>query len=196
MIADCTLVLLCAGRSKRFGEGSKLLEPLYGRPLVQHTAATLGVLPFARRLAVVPADDEQLGRLLIAESFDLVPNTRPQDGASQSIRLGLEEAARLKPTAVLVALGDMPFVTPVHIRRLIHTGRPALSLDPSGWRSPPALFPAIMVEALLENREDPRETLKGAPDVALQRAAPGELVDFDTLDDFRSATDRCPVGLR
>jgi len=116
-------VVLAAGLGRRFG-GAKLLAPFRGRPLLSYSCEAVrraresGLL--ATAWGVVAADD-QAARALI-EGAGLVPlaNTRPADGISHSIRLGLDAAAAGPALgAVLLLLGDQPLVEVSTIRRLI-----------------------------------------------------------------------------
>jgi len=182
-----TAMLLCAGLSRRFGSRDKLLEPLAGVPLVDHAARAVASLPFAHRVAVVPPDQSQLRRLVEQRGFSITVNHRPEDGREQSLRLGLAAVMKGEPEAVKICLGDMPHVSPAHFRALADRGdddTPAVSLG-TGWCSPPVLFPKRFFAALLVSRL--RELLAGCPNVALVRAPPGTLDDFDTPGDFERA---------
>jgi molybdenum cofactor cytidylyltransferase len=131
-------VLLCAGHSRRFEGGDKLLAPLSGKPMVAHAASMLATLPFGARLATVRADQIALHDLLRSHGFDLVEvaedTTQPQSALA-----GIEAAMIGNPTGICLMLGDMPFVPADHIQALAKaaTGaRPAASLG-DGWTGPP-----------------------------------------------------------
>lgn len=109
-------ILLAAGRSLRFGSADKLTSKFEGCPLVDHAAATLAGLPFARHIAVVRAEAAELRDLLEHRGFAIVDNDRPEDGLSHSIALGI--AAVIDADAALIALGDMPRVPANHFRAL------------------------------------------------------------------------------
>lgn len=144
-------VLLCAGESRRFGAADKLLHPLAGKPLVTHAAAMLAGLPFAQKIATIRSDAPRLDAVLSAHNFVIV---RTQPGASQanSLRCGLDAALAQNPEAILLALGDMPWVTAAHIAALAEAAndtRPAASCGDS-WAGPPWLAPAQWVQAHVE----------------------------------------------
>jgi len=137
-------VLLAAGASRRFGAADKLHADLEGRPLVMHAAATLRTMGFGALVAVCgPATAPLL------DGFEVVINDMPDDGQARSVRLGVERALVHDVDAVLVALGDMPFVTPAHLHALLAADgdRVASSLD--GQAMPPALFRRDRARALL-----------------------------------------------
>ena len=111
-------ILLAAGLSRRMGR-AKLLLPLDGRPVVRHAAEGLlaaGVEPLS---AVVGPDDEAVTAALADLRVRIVVNPHPEAGQASSLVAGI---AALPPgtEAVLVALGDQPFVPAGVIRELIY----------------------------------------------------------------------------
>jgi len=110
-------LLLAAGLSRRMGR-AKLLLPLAGRPVVRHAAEGLlaaGVEP----LTVVVGPGDAVAAALDGLPVRLVVNPRPEAGQASSLVAGI---AALTPgtEAVLVALGDQPFVAADVIRQLIY----------------------------------------------------------------------------
>jgi molybdenum cofactor cytidylyltransferase len=172
------LVLLAAGRSARFG-GTKLAEPVAGRPLAQHAGAMLASLPFARRVAVVGDDDIGLAGL----GFELV-RTRGTPALSHSIAAGVAALAGQEGRAIMLALADMPLVPPAHIvalREGFNGDRIATGVG--GVVCPPTIFSTRWRERLLrlEGDRGAGQLLKGALQVSLD----AELaIDIDTQDDL------------
>ena len=175
-----TVLMLAAGRSRRFGAADKLMTGLAGRPLIAHAIAAQAGLA-AERVAVVGPEGEAAG-LLEAAGFALVVNPAPEEGQGGSLALGVKAAAE---GCVLVMLGDMPFVTPTLLGRLLACGGRAVAWD-GKRRSPPALFAATDRTILFRASGDAgaRELLAGAEPV---RAAAGELEDVDTLEALEAA---------
>lgn len=141
------LVLLCAGRSERFGDADKLLHSFQGKPLVLHAAETLAGLPFAHQFATVRPEAPDLHRLLEANGFAL-RETRPNATQAESLHCGLDSALASRPDAILLALGDMPFVTADHVEMLAAAAdatSPAVSSG-ADWTSPPWIAPCSWVE--------------------------------------------------
>jgi molybdenum cofactor cytidylyltransferase len=114
-------ILLAAGLSRRMGR-AKLLLPLDGRPVVRHAAEGLlaaGVEPLS---AVVGPDGEAVAAALADLRVQIVVNPHPEAGQASSLVAGI---AALPPgtEAVVVALGDQPFVPADVIRELIYALR-------------------------------------------------------------------------
>lgn len=189
---DCTLALLAAGRSVRFG-GADKLEQLYLRePLAFHVVTALEEVPFARRVAVVSGTTLDFA----ARGYDVIANPRAEDGQGHSLALCIAAARAAGTRAVLVALADMPRVTATHIYRLLDAaeGEEAVVASSDGERPmPPALFGSAHFGALaaLEGDQGARDLVRGARHVI---ASPAELIDIDTPQDLTAL--RAKFGLR
>lgn len=173
------LVLLAAGRSRRYGDiGSKLDEDFLGSPLGLHVAVTLLSLPFMERVAVT-------GRARIdyaAHGFRLVANDTPDEGIARSVALGVAAAQELGAEAVMLALADMPRVTAPHIYRLFDAadGFDTVVASSDGVEpSPPALFGRGRFDFLLslQGDEGARDMVRAGRHVV---TSPAELIDVDT----------------
>lgn len=174
------LILLCAGRSERFGNADKLLHSLRGKPLVLHAADMLTALPFAHRVATVRPEAPDLHRLLEAKDF-VLRETRPNATQAESLQCGLDAALVLKPDAILLALGDMPFVTAGHIERLAAAADASYPAVSSGadWTSPPWIASRSWVET---NRAGIKQAL--LRDALRVSADPLTLRDIDRITDL------------
>ena len=177
------LVLLAAGRSERFGDGgSKLDQPLLGRPLGLHVAVTLADMPFRERIAVVARAELNYGQ----HGFRTVINEDPARGMASSIRLGVACAQALGADAVLIALADMPRVTAAHVRCLFDAsdGPDSVVASSDGVAAkPPALFGRARFDGLLQldGSGGARALIRSGRHVV---AGAGELVDIDTPDEL------------
>ncbi|MDR6851559.1 molybdenum cofactor cytidylyltransferase [Sphingomonas sp. BE123] len=176
------LVLLAAGRSRRFGDADKLTMPWRGRPLGLHAVAALAAVPFAARIAVVA--DTALD--LAGHGYRIVTNDDPAAGMGRSLRLGVAAAMHGDPDAVIVALADMPRITATQIHRLLDhaDGDTALVASSDGVTPcPPALFGRGHFAALRAAAGD-----RGARDLIRRGhhvvAPSAELVDIDTPEDL------------
>lgn len=171
-------LLLAAGRSRRFGDGDKLLADLGGRPLVAHAAGALRRAAPGRLIAVVRSA-EVAGAL---EGFEIVRVSG--DAQSGSLRAGIARVLEQGAERCLVVLGDMPFVSADHHRAVMaraDTEGSAATTD-GDRRLPPACFDAgAMAEILtLDGDRGAAPLLRALPQGALVRA-PGEmLADVDT----------------
>jgi CTP:molybdopterin cytidylyltransferase MocA len=99
-------LILAAGEGRRFG-GTKQLAPLRGRPLLEYALeAVSGVAP--RVVVLGHAADQILARVDLHGASPVVCDAWA-DGQSASLRCGL--AALGAVDAVVVTLGDQPFIT-------------------------------------------------------------------------------------
>lgn len=173
-------IVLAAGLSRRFGEANKLLHLIEGRPMAGRVAALVARLPLAEKVAVV--SDDRVAALFAEQGFTLVPNYTPQAGLGRSLALG--RAALGGAGRVLVCLGDMPFVTLEHLRRLLSesTGHQMLASAAEAYRGPPLVVARARLDATaLAGDEGLRPLLR---DARLLKATRGVLRDIDTLADF------------
>lgn len=168
-------ILLAAGSSRRFG-GQKLLAPWRGRPLYEHALEAL---------SASPAIDETL--MVVQPGFTasaarprcrFVVNPEHEEGMGSSLRAGVRAAG--EADAYLVALADMPAITPALIAALIacyrEAGRPIVIPLCQGRRGHPVMMSAGLREELLAVAGD-----VGARE--LIRAHPGWVAPFETEDE-------------
>ncbi len=177
------LVLLAAGRSRRFNDGDKLAEPFLDKPLAYHVVTALERIPFLVRIAVV----SETALDFTALGYQVVENPDPSLGQARSLCHGVSAAQEAGAEAVLVALADMPRVTAAHVHRLLdrYDGPQAIIASSDGVRPmPPALFGRDRFEALLslDGDDGARDLVRRGHHVV---TSPAELADVDTQDDLR-----------
>lgn len=181
------LLVLAAGLSQRFGEGSKLMAVLRGKPLAVHIADTVSGAGFARKLVVCRQGDAALQAEFAGRGFEVVVNPDSGRGQASSLGLGVAALAQRNPQAILVCLADMPFVTMGHLEAVVGALGDEVSVAasrlPTGQASPPAAFAPVHFDALtrLEGDKGARALLAGAK---LIDASGDVLADFDTPGDF------------
>ncbi len=111
-------VVLAAGSASRMGHRPKCLLELDGVPLLRRQCMALldvGV----HELVVVAGHYAQRIRQSVQDlPLQWVLNPRPDDGQVASLRCGLQ-ALSPNVDAVLVALSDQPFITPLELRDLM-----------------------------------------------------------------------------
>lgn len=176
------LVLLAAGRSRRFGNTDKLAVEFLGRPLAMHVVTALEGVPFADRVAITSGTDLDFG----AQGYRTITNAAPDAGLSGSVRLGVAAAQAAGVAAIVVALADMPRVTAAQIFRLLEAadGPDDVVASSDGVRpSPPALFAAGCFGALAASHGDEggRALIRGGRHIV---TSPAELIDIDTPEDL------------
>ena len=148
-------VILAAGAGSRFG-GDKLLAPLDGRPLIRHVIDAAGAAGLDPIVIVVPPSG-RLAQLDLAPARS-VENPTPQEGISESVRLGLralDTDASHPVDAAIILPGDQPSVRPAVIAALIEAAD----------RSPRTPFVV------------PRYAADGAPNPVLARRSIWRLAD-------------------
>ena len=182
-VEDTVLVLLAAGRGRRFGDiGCKLDEPFLGRALGLHVVTALEGLPFRERVAVTGTAKVDYA----AHGFEMLANDDPSLGMARSVGIGVMRAREVGAEAVLVALADMPRVTAAHIRRLFDasTGPESVVASSDGRDpKPPALFGRERFDFLcaLDGDEGARGLVRAGRHVV---TSPAELIDVDRREDL------------
>ena len=112
-------LVLAAGNSTRFGS-NKLLAPLDGRPVLQHTLDAVAAARMDEVVVVLGAEAAAVEAAIAWRGERRIRNERPEDGISSSIRLGLDAAVEVPGAdAVLIVLGDQPALRPGVIRAVL-----------------------------------------------------------------------------
>lgn len=185
-------ILLAAGRSARMGEPNKLLEPWGTGSVVDTVWTALHDAGLERVLVVVGHDADSVRRAL--PSAELLYNDRCTLGMGTSIATGVLAAG--SADGYLVALGDMPAVSPTHFQALLAAldgGRTLAVSEIEGRWGPPVAFAARYRDDLcaLSGDEGAHSVLTRYKDqvmpvkLDLEQAA-----DLDTPADFKRAAER------
>ena len=102
-------LILAAGAGKRFGEQTKQLADLHGKPLLQHAVDTMNAaLP--RAVVVLGHDAEAIRARVDFGPAQVVLCEEWARGQGFSLRAGA--AALTDAGTVAITLGDQPFITP------------------------------------------------------------------------------------
>lgn len=186
-------ILLAAGSSTRFG-GGKLLAPWRGRLLYEHALDALLASP-----AIVET-------LVVVQPGFAVPPARPgcrfivnpdhAEGMGASLRAGVQ-AAPADADAYLVALADMPRITPALLASLIachaSAGKPIVVPLCGGHRGHPVMIAAGLRETLLAVTGDvgAREIIRAHPEwvAEFETEDAAVLFDVDVPADFPAGED-------
>jgi CTP:molybdopterin cytidylyltransferase MocA/SAM-dependent methyltransferase len=114
--------VLAAGRASRFGSepGAKLLAMVDGQPLVRHVVDALGSVELGGIVVVLGHGADAIEAVL-PRGMVVARNPNPDLGQASSVRIGVAAVRAGFPAAeaVLVALGDQPFVRPDVVRSLL-----------------------------------------------------------------------------
>jgi len=153
-------VVTAAGSAERFG-GKKLLTPIDGEPLLDHTIRALLEGGVAEVIVVVGRDAraelERDVNTMLDPRVRPVENPDPSRGMFSSIQEGIAQA---QGDAILVMPGDMPFVSAETVRSVIATyeRNPAIvSPRYRGKRGHPVALPPSLRDEI--RSADPRATL-------------------------------------
>ena len=114
-------LLLAAGLSRRMGR-AKLLLPLQGRPVVRHAAERFLAAGIDPLYVVVGLDAASVTLALADLPLHIVVNPHPESGQASSLVAGIR-ALPPDTEAVVVGLGDQPFLPAEVIPRLIYAVR-------------------------------------------------------------------------
>jgi len=171
-------IVLAAGGSVRFRDGAKLAALFRGRPLVS----------WAVEAALEAALDETIvvtgaAELTLPAGVEVVRNDEWADGLASSLACAI--AACDDHDAIVVALGDMPFVTPQAWRSVALSSAPVAVATYEGRRSHPVRL-AREVWPLLSRSGDEgaRELMRRRPDLVQEVPCFGRPVDIDTVEDL------------
>jgi molybdenum cofactor cytidylyltransferase len=165
-------VLLAAGSSRRFGCRNKLLADCGDAPIVARAVRALTDADLAGVVAVVGHEADRVAAAL-PDGVDVVENEAHASGQASSLRAGVAAARDRGADAVVVALGDMPYVAPATTRALVTAHEAgvgsALAAAHHGERGNPVLFDRRHFDVLTDVDGDVggRDVLLGADDAAL-----------------------------
>jgi molybdenum cofactor cytidylyltransferase len=191
-------IVLAAGGGRRFG-GSKLTAELDGRPLLDHAVETMLAVPAIERIVVVlGAHAEQVAASADLAGVETVICAQWRHGITASLRAGVRALA--DADAIVVTLGDLPFITPQVIAAIVDqvdARAPAARATYDGRPGHPVLIKRQLFQAIEELRGDAgaRDLLTGAGVRSLECGHLCWPNDIDTPDDLETAR-RQVVGAR
>jgi molybdenum cofactor cytidylyltransferase len=175
-------LILAAGAGTRFGDHSKLLVELDGRPLLEYAVAAQCAVPELDRIVVVLGAhaDEVLERVDLRRAEPVICADW-HTGQAASLRCGASALAGAGK--VIVTLGDEPLLTPALIGRFVdQPGASRAVYD--GRPGHPVVLGAAQLKALSELTGDrgARSLLHGGPLIECGHLGSGR--DVDTPDDL------------
>ena len=182
----CGLVL-AAGAGTRFGERSKLLAELDGRPLLEHAIAAQCAVAELDRVAVVlgASAEDILGRVEFMRAEPVVCE-RWHEGQALSLRRGIEYLTDGRDVRkVIVTLGDQPRVTPALIARFVGEP-PGTRAVFGGVPGHPAVLGPVQMRAIGSMRGDQgaRQLLLGG--ATIECGDSSAVRDVDTPEDLEA----------
>jgi CTP:molybdopterin cytidylyltransferase MocA len=184
-------LILAAGAGTRFGsaeEGSKLLAPLGGRPLLEYAIAAQTAVAAVTPVVVVLGSraSDVLARVDFGRALPVICSEW-ESGQAASLRCGLKA---LPPAAdrVIVTLGDEPLLSAAVVERFVDAA-PGTRAVYDGRPGHPVLLGRHHMSALLSLTGDrgARDLLQGGPTIECGELCSGR--DVDTPEDLEAIRD-------
>lgn len=180
-------VVLAAGGGTRFaGPTHKLLAPLGEATIVEHSVRAASAARIGPVLVVSGA--VQLPPSIAADpSVRVIHNHRWEDGQATSLSTAIAQATTLGASAVVVGLGDQPFVEP-DAWRLVAAATAPIAVATYGGRrrNPVRLHSSVWAQLPTGGDAGARDLIRCSPGIVSEVPCPGSPVDIDTLEDLRA----------
>jgi molybdenum cofactor cytidylyltransferase len=185
-------ILLAAGESNRMGQPKQLM-PFDQSTIVERTIDNLLNSAVSETIVVLGYRDQDVRKTIADKPVKIAINPDYQQGMSASIIAGLKQVDK-RAQAVLIALGDQPFVDSQTINTLVEAfianNRGIIIPVYQGRRGNPVIF-AIKYKGELWNLKGDiggREIINHHPDDVLEVAVncEGVLLDIDTAENYTS----------
>lgn len=184
-------VLLAAGAGTRFsasrpGAAHKLLAPLRGRPLIEHSLSSMLAAGLDECAVVTGAVD--MGAVVTGAT--VLHNPEWATGQRSSLLVAIAHARSRGHEAIVVGLADQPFVTPAAWRRVADCDSPIAAASYRGRRGNPVRLHKSVWPALEGQTDDPdagaRSLMSRSPELVRLVECDGDDTDIDTVDDLDS----------
>ena len=175
-------ILLAAGAGTRYQGGShKLLAPLRGRRVIDWSLEHVASATFAETILIVGAVTFQTDAVVTT-----LHNPDWASGQATSLALGIDHARTAGHDAVVVGLGDQPFVPAEAWRAVSAATSPIAVAVYEGHRGPNPVRLAAEVWPLLarDGDEGARRLIRVRSDLVAEVTCPGSPADIDTVEDL------------
>jgi molybdenum cofactor cytidylyltransferase len=175
----------------------KLTLSVSGMPMLDQVLRTLRESRVDRTVVVLGADDAEVRERVRFGDELVLDNRQYRKGMSSSLKLGVA-SCRDDAEAVLIVLGDQPFLSPKTVDAIVEayyrTKAPIVIPVYRGQRGNPVLFDRSLFDQILAIEGDVGAKSVVRRNGALVRELPvrdrGVLLDVDTPADYESATRR------
>lgn len=176
-------VVLAAGAGTRFrGPGHKLDAPVRGRSVLDRA---VGTALAAATGPVVVVTAGQI-RTTLHPAVVHVVNERWRDGQMTSLRAGIDAASELGAEAVVVGLGDQPFVTAEAWRAVAASDARIAVATYAGQRGHPVRLHREVWWLLPDGGDEgARAVMRLRPELVAAVPCDGSPIDIDTVEDLR-----------
>ena len=190
MTTSLACIVLAAGSARRFGADKRQVQNDEGRTLLDLTLASIPTI-FTQRILVLHPGDEAIAAVYEAH-WQIVYAEFAHHGMGHSIAAAAKHAGDC--TAVLIALADMPLVSPTTFMLLAEAARPDRIVVPffDQQRGNPVVIGRDFLGELAELKGDTgaRQLMQQHPEVVvrLQVSDAGVLRDIDTPAELQSVS--------
>ena len=176
-------VLLAAGAGTRFvSSNHKLLAELGGRAVIVHAIESLVAAGLDEVLVVTGAADVSA---LLPAGVVSIANPDWEQGQATSLQAAVVHCRDAGHSAIVVGLGDQPFIEPSTWRRLGELDEPIAVATYEGVRGNPVRLDASVWDLLpTEGDHGARALLASRPDLVTPVACEGLADDIDTTEDL------------
>ena len=193
-------VILAAGESRRMGKQNKLLLPVCGEALLVKLVKSVCNSDVGQVLVVVGHEAEKIRSELKNFPLSFVYNPNFSEGMTSSIKFGVKEVSP-DSDGFLICLADMPFINSSEINKLLHAyvrkriKEKRLIVVPlfQGQRGNPVLFSSEFRNDILDHNKDfgCKGVIKNNSESVMEITMVNDniLIDVDTLEDFKRATE-------
>ena len=181
-------VLLAAGAGTRFsGPQHKLLTGLFGAPIVASAFSAM-----RRAMADVVVITGAVDLSGISEITPTLHNPDWKSGQRSSVIAAIKYAQENNYTAIVIGLGDQPFITPEAWTAVSSSDSPIAVATYDGYRGNPVRLHHSVWDMFLELNSDPdsgaRDLIHMHPELVEEVACKGNSADIDTAEDLDSWT--------
>ncbi|WP_330633488.1 nucleotidyltransferase family protein [Halocatena halophila] len=189
-------LVLAAGMSQRFGSANKLLATIEGAPIVYHATAIACASSATPVVVVTGAERGAVASAVRSCSVAVRYNHAYASGQASSVSLGAKIARDDGWAGLIYCLGDMPFVAPSTLDRLVDrfrsTDATIVYPEYDGQRANPVLFGERWFDALvsIEGDRGGRQLFNQCDSTAAVPCADSGVVrDIDTPNDLERYCD-------
>jgi molybdenum cofactor cytidylyltransferase len=187
-------ILLAAGESNRMGQPKQLM-PFGQSTILEGTIDNILNSAVSETIVVLGYREEEVQKTIARKPVKIAINPDYQQGMSASIIAGLKQIDK-RARAVLIALGDQPFVNSQTINNLVEAfiaNKGGIIIPVyQGRRGNPVIFAIKYTGELLNLKGDVggREIVKRHPDDVLEVEVncEGIVLDIDTMENYTPIT--------
>jgi CTP:molybdopterin cytidylyltransferase MocA len=181
-------VLLAAGAGTRFrGRQHKLLTGLFGAPIVASAFSAM-----SRAISDVVVVTGAVDLSSISEITPTLHNPHWESGQRSSVIAAIRYAQENNYTAIVIGLGDQPFITPDAWTAVASSDSPIAVATYDGIRGNPVRLHQSVWEMFVTLDSEPdsgaRTLINMRPELVEEVACKGNSADIDTTEDLDSWT--------